>query len=284
MKFTRFTAPLLAALMVAGPMVTSSIAQTIPPTEWSSSRWQWSSPSSVTTDPWKASANIVGWLPSAPVTIDAEGQSVHLPEPFLVILKSLLFYASGHGEVHKGPFGLFVTPLYYKGEFKDEITRAGDSFDLEERVWLVNYGASYDLGTYRFGDEPGSPSVTLQPYAGATFFHDKVDLDVGAGPIFDGLQLDTTIDFNTPIFGLNTLWDISDRWSFRLGGHYGGFGVSDVDNTYQIDGNIAYHFGAWGQDARVFAGYRHVHIDYDDGELAINVNVTGPFLGVGVDF
>jgi hypothetical protein len=60
--------------------------------------------------------------------------------------------------------------------------------------------------------------------------------------------------------------------------------VSDVDNIYEIAGNIAYHFKAWDQDARVFAGYRHLHIDYDDGELAINVNVTGPFLGVGVDF
>jgi hypothetical protein len=69
--------------------------------------------------------------------------------------------ASGHGEVHKGPFGLFVTPLYYKGEFKEQVTRAKRSFYLEEKVWLINYGASYDLGTYRFGDEPGSPSVTL---------------------------------------------------------------------------------------------------------------------------
>ena len=101
MKLTRITSPLLAALMIAGPMVTSSIAQTIPPTEWSSSRWQWSSPLLVMTDPWKLSANIVGWLPRAPVTVDAKGQSVHPRESLTVILKSLLMYASGHGEVHR---------------------------------------------------------------------------------------------------------------------------------------------------------------------------------------
>jgi hypothetical protein len=265
-------------------MATPSTAQTTPPLEWSSSQWQWSSPSAVMTDPWKFSANIVGWLPSAPVTVGAEGQSVHLNEPFTVILKSLLFYVSGHGEVHKGPFGLFVTPLYYKGEYKNRTTRVGRSYDLEEKVWLINYGASYDLGTYRFTDEPGSTTVTIQPYAGATFFHDDFTLDVGPGRIFDGFGLDTTIDFNTPIFGLNTLWKISDRWSFRLGGHYGGFGVSDVDGIYEVAGNFAYHFKAWDQDARVFAGYRHLHINYDDGTVSIKVNITGPVIGLGVDF
>jgi len=264
-------------------MATPSTAQTTPPLEWSSSQWEWSSPSAVTTDPWKFSASLYGWMPSAPVTGETQGQKVHLPEPFLVILKAMSFGAMGHGEVHKGPFGAFVSPIYYKGEHDDN-TRSGREFDIKESVWLINYGISYDLGTYRFVDEPGSTTVTLQPYAGGSFFHDNFELDVETDERLPRLVVKETIDFNTPIFGLNTLWNISDRWSLRFGGHYGGFGVSDVDNTYELSGIVAYHFDAWGQDARFFAGYKHVHIDYDDGTIAINANVTGPLLGIGFDF
>ena len=61
-------------------------------------------------------------------------------------------------------------------------------------------------------------------------------------------------------------------------------GVDDVDGTYEVVGTAAYHFKAWGQSARAFFGYRHLHINYDDGSVALNLNVTGPLVGIGFDF
>jgi hypothetical protein len=281
MKFTRFTAPLLAALMLVGPMVTSSIAQE------TTSRWQWTSPSAITTDSWKFSANVYGWIPWAPVDIEAGGQSVHFSESFSTLLDSLIFAATGEAEVHKGPFGVFVSPAYYKGETDEKIRGplgGSHKATLKESVWLINYGASYDLGTLRLGDAPGSPTVTLRPYAGASYLHDNIKFDIMPGLLGPDLRERTTIEFNTPIIGLNTLWDLSDRWSLRIGGYYGGWGVDDVDGTYQIVGDVAYHFQAWDQPAKLFVGYRHLHLNYDDGPAVLKLTVTGPFLGFGVGF
>ncbi len=45
-----------------------------------------------------------------------------------------------------------------------------------------------------------------------------------------------------------------------------------------------YHFKMWGQPAHVFAGYRYLHLDFDDGSIGLKLDVKGPLVGFGVDF
>ena len=282
MKLATLAAPFLATLMFVGATATPSAA------EETTALWEWSSPSAVETDPWRFNVNLYGWLPDAPVDISTpEGRSASLPEDFDTILEALEFAAMAEGEVHKGPFGVFASPLYYKGSIDEHfIGPLGESrtVTLDEKAFFMKYGASYDLGKLRLGSNADSPTVTIQPYAGALFLHDKIRTKLRPGSIGPGLTVRTTLEFNTPVVGVNTLWDLSDRWSLRLGGNYGGWGVDDVDKTYEAVGTLAYHFDMWDQDARVFAGYRYLHIEFDSGSVQVDLDVKGPLIGIGFDF
>jgi hypothetical protein len=281
MKLANYAISLLAALMLVGPMATPCAAQD------TTVDWTWSSPSAVETEPWRFNLNVYGWLPKAPVTISTpEGRQESAPESFDKILDSLEFAAMGESEIHKGPFGVFVSPIFYKGEDDENFTGllgASRKATLEETVWLIKYGVSYDLGSLRLGESSDSPTVTLQPYAGGLYLHDKIRLDLSPGAIGPGVKVRETLEFNTPIIGVNTLWDLTDRWSLRIGGNIGGWNVDDVNQTYEIIGTAAYHFKLWDKSAKVFAGYRYLHLDYEK-EVEIELTVKGPLFGFGFDF
>jgi hypothetical protein len=134
------------------------------------------------------------------------------------------------------------------------------------------------------GKGAGSPTVTVAPFVGATYFNDDIKLDVAPGILDVGLRIRETIEFNTPIIGGSTYWRFSDRWSAQVGGHYGGFDVSDVNNKYQIFGVLEYQFKIKEKPYSAFAGYRYLHLDYEDGPLEIHVDIKGPLVGFGVDF
>ena len=151
MRFAKFTASFLAALMLVGATATPSAAQETAPL------WDWSSPSAVKTDPWRFNVNLYSWLPSAPIDISTpEGRQASLPEDIDVILEALEFAAMGEGEVHKGPFGAFASPIFFKGEIDESFTGPlgqPRKATVGETAWLVDYGLSYDLGTFASGGE-----------------------------------------------------------------------------------------------------------------------------------
>ncbi len=281
MKLANYAISFLAALMLVGPMATPCAAQD------TTIDWTWSSPSAVETEPWRFNLNGYGWLPKAPVTISTpEGRQESAPESFDKILDSLEFAAMGESEIHKGPFGVFVSPMFYKGEDDENFTGllgASRKVTLEETVWIIKYGVSYDLGLFRLGEGSDPPTVTLQPYVGGLYLHDKIRLDLSPGAIGPGVEVRETLEFNTPIIGVNTLWDLTDRWSLRIGGNIGGWHVDDVNQTYEIIGTVAYHFKLWDKSAKVFAGYRYLHLEYEK-DVEIEVTVKGPLFGFGVDF
>jgi len=150
-------------------------------------------------------------------------------------------------EARKGPIGFFASPIYYKGEADEKFIGAlgqKRKVTLKESVWVVKYGVSYDFGPWRLlPNEPEHtqfPVMVLQPYAGALFLTDDIKINLNPGLVDNGINIDKTIDFNTPVVGLNILCDLTERWALRVGGHYGGWDVSDVNETYDfLEGNLA---------------------------------------------
>jgi hypothetical protein len=250
--------------------------------------WDWSSPLSAGSEPWRFSMIGYGWAPDAPVTIKTEeGDTVaNLPEDFDKILSSLEFAAMAEFEVHKGPFGVFFSPIYYDGNDSENFIGAlgqSRSVKISESVWLFDYGVSYDLGVARLGEGPDRPTVILQPYAGGRYLHDKIKIDLAPGLVDPGLRIRETVEFNTPIVGLNTMWDLTGGWRFRLEADYGGFNVDGVNETYQVIGALGYAFEMSDYTAKVFAGYRYLYLDYEE-DLELELTVKGPLVGFGVEF
>lgn len=237
---------------------------------------------------WRFHINAYGWLPQAPADIDVGRLDLNLPENLSTIIDDLKLGAMLEFEVHKGPIGIFFSPIFYKGDESDHFKgKLGErrKFGLKETVFLIDYGISYDFGPWPLSKKPNSyKNVIFQPYAGFRFLHDNIRINVSPGEIDPGLSVHKTVKFNTPIIGLNTIWNLSRRWYLRIGGDVGGWKIDNVDITYQVIGTVAYRFKTWDVSSKVFAGYRYIYIDYNKDDLGINLSVKGPLVGYGVEF
>ncbi len=239
-------------------------------------------------EPWRFNVNVYGWLPEAPADIIINDEEVaHLPESFDTIIDGLQMAAMFELQAHKGPFGVFASSMYFDGEGDKHFTGLLDEkrkVTVSERLWLISYGASYDIGPFNLGENSGAPTVILQPYVGGLYFYDDLEMNVEPGALDLGLDYKTTIKFNTPIIGANTLWDITKNWTLRVGGNYGGWDVDHVKETYEFLGAAGYRFTMWDVNSKVFAGYRYVHINLKKNDIQIKVDVKGPLFGIGWEF
>jgi hypothetical protein len=185
----------------------------------------------------------------------------------------------GEFEVHKGPIGVFVSPLYISLKDRTQVQGQFESREVtvKEKAWLIDYGASYAFGPWDLGK---STKLTLEPYAAGRYLHDDINISVSPGRTHD-----KTIKFNTPIIGLRAHWDFDNPWFLDIFGDYGGFGgVGNVNNTWQAVGMVGYGFKIKGVSTNAFLGFRYLHIDYSKDLLGIKVDIYGPFLGIGVEF
>jgi hypothetical protein len=239
--------------------------------------------------PWEFRVNLYGWLPDAPATIEVNDRElVDVPEDLNTILDSLEFAAMFELEAHKGPLVLFANTVYYKGEYNENftgvVTGLRRKFTIEEEVWAIKYAAGYKFGPWDLGENAASSDLTLIPWAGAFYFHDDWRVEVSPEGPFDGVKKTGTLKFNTPMVGLGSRVNLSERWYLNLSFGYGGWDVDNVDEIYDLIGNVTYRFNMGNVPSKVFAGYRYLHIDYEDDPVVLNVDVKGPFLGIGWEF
>ena len=91
-------------------------------------------------------------------------------------------------------------------------------------------------------------------------------------------------DWIDPTIGLQYNRPFADNWRFNLRGDIGGFGVGS-DFMYHLWGSVRWQ----ASDAvGVFAGYRLISFDYEDGSgrnyQRYDLTEQGPLLGVSVSF
>lgn len=273
MKFAAIINSFVGALLLVGASTSLSAAQ-------DGQGWR--------DAPWRFNFKGYGWLPEAPATIKINGKDVdNLPESFDNILDDLDVAAMLELEAHKGPLGFFVSPVYYDGKDTEHFKGAAGErrkFTLEESAWIIDYGVAYEFGQWRLGKATDSPTVTVEPFVGALYFHDNIKVDVNPGALGIGLKIRKTVTFNTPIVGLNTLLRFNDRWDLRVSGNYGVFNASEVNRTWQGVGLLGYHLKMGDVPSQVFVGYRYLHVDIENDPIELEVDVKGPLVGFGFEF
>ncbi len=234
---------------------------------------------------WVFKANIYGWLPDAPVNILVDQMVVaNLPEQLDDILDGLKMASMTEFELNKGPLQFFVSPLFYNGSASKDFagpTGQNRTVRVKEKVWLVDYGVGWKFGPWNMTKDADSPTITVGPIVGARYFHDPIRLDVAPGVLDQGLNIKTTVEFNTPFAGLEAAVKFSDKWSLGIEGDYGVFDTSEVKKTYQAVGIVSYQFKIKDTPSQFFVGYRYLRIELVDGPLELDVEVKGPLLGIG---
>jgi len=99
-------------------------------------------------------------------------------------------------------------------------------------------------------------------------------------PVLGGRSLGLSADFTDPILAARTNLQLSERLSLIGYVDAGGFGVGS-DVTVQALATLN-----WRMTDAVFlsAGYRHLHVDYEDDGREIDFSFSGPLLGVSLKF
>ena len=236
---------------------------------------------------WRFRVALNGWLPTT-ILIDgmSAGGGGTVEESSGWFFESLKYYVPIDLQARKGPFGAFVAPIVIGLEDSEHFTGPlGErrKVTVEEEVFLMDFGLSFELGRWHLGKGADSPTVTVESTFGGRALLDDISLKINAGPVSSSRTESVNVDFAAPVLGLRTVWDLTERWAVSLEGDYGGFDVDHLDETWNAEGFLGYRFKIYGVSSIVFAGYRYLYIDYSK-EAEIEVKIHGPALGLGVYF
>ncbi len=278
MKPTRCTVPLLAALMLAGPMATPcaagsdlpGISQIQAETE---SGWEFSiSPLYF----WAAGFDGDLRINGTKATVDLTPIDLYV-DNLGKVLDALEGYYMGAGEIRYDKFGFFYDVYYIDLAGGDAIHKKTLSLDIDGGLKVL---FATMAGTYRFYEDETSHIDAL---AGLRVWDVElgVDLDLSLDGKrrfdkneFDG---DTWVD---PVIGVKGGAGISDNVYLKGWAMVGGFGAGS-DFMWDVFGGVGYDFNDW---ISAFVGFRGGGADYKKGSFKWDVTMYGPMIGLGVKF
>lgn len=222
-----------------------------------------------TTGDWEFSlAPMYLWAVSIDGDQTVKGRKVDLDVPFNEIFDNLNGALTFHFEgLHKSRWGFF-SDLNYIVLNPEESSPLGDiEIDFTEIMFEL-------AGFYRWSEGPH----TIDGLGGLRYSSMDVDLDF-PGPVLDTDQRKDWVD---PYFGLRWNWMLAEKWTTKLRGDIGGFGIGS-DLTYNLVGLV--DFKPW-KHVSLFGGYRVLYQDYSTGsgssKFAYDATMHGPVLGLNI--
>jgi len=190
---------------------------------------------------------------------------------FIDLAKKLDVGVMLHFEGRKERWGFMLDGLYMNAT-DDARARVGPF-----RVRGINIDGGLKMAIleagvfYRFGE--ASPS--FDALAGVRYI--SIDLRVDPGPL---PTLSRDKDWVDPFIGGRFQLGLSERWSLSLRGDVGGFGVGS-DLTWNVTALLGYRLS---ETTTLAIGYRHLDIDYANGNFEFDAQFSGPYLGLSFRF
>jgi hypothetical protein len=234
---------------------------------------------------WRYSIATYMWALSMKGDVTVKGNKSDVDIPFSDVLDELNIGGMVKFEASKDRFGFFADVMY--SHLGKETTVDGIKIKPTTQSLWAGVGGFYRLGIWDLAGVPDdySRTVTLDTYLGVRYTHLDMELD------FKNVPLPTAKgdhDWFEPMIGLRTNWNLSDRWSLAVLGDIGGMAFGS-DFGWSAQGMLGYRFKLFGNDeARVFAGYRALSQDYDDGhgsnKFEWDVTLHGPVIGLHIPF
>jgi hypothetical protein len=184
------------------------------------------------------------------------------------ILENLDIALMAHVEAWKGRVGLFVDPSY--GRLLTEGDSNNVEVDVETDLILVDFGAFYRVLDRR---EEDGRARTADVSLGGRYVYLKNDIDFSLAA-----DRDRSNDFVDLTVGGRYAMDLSERIGFLIGGDVGGFDFgSSSEFAWNAEALASFRLG---QSGRLWAGYRILDFDRDDGgSNGIDVQFSGPIVG-----
>jgi hypothetical protein len=229
--------------------------------------------------PWRTNISLSAWAPTNIKFQSDNGESKETINKDLSWLLDVIDYeVPFEFEVRKGSFGVYAHLLAFK--LSDTIQQGHLRLDYVDKGYLLDTGISYELGHWALD---GASTLTVEPFVGIRHLYDPVDVEIS----YDSSEAKKTIDLtNTvPLFGLRTFVDLTEQWNLRFDGDYGGFGVDDNHETWNLRGLAGYRFSGWGVNWNIQAGYRAMRLmDAQKEGADLKIDLRGPIALFTVEF
>lgn len=242
------------------------------------------------------------WLTAYNGNLIARGVSVDVDASFSDVLDSTdtIVGLMGAVDIEFGRFVFQFNGAYAQAEVAGERGRASNggavsadaTVDVEaSNTWLELFAG------YRLFDAPVNSSgrFSLDAFAGVR--HTRIDTTLGVTsslsltlPGGENLvagverELQQDQDWFEPFVGLRAGLSLDDHWRIALRGDIGGFDVDGDSFAWQTLALLGYEWKLDSGGLGVFAGYRALGQDYQDGAFAWDVVTHGPLLGMSLRF
>jgi hypothetical protein len=245
---------------------------------------------------WRFNTNFYFWLPELPIGTATPVGVQHILVSQSDVINSLQVGGMLFLEVSKGNWSVYLDSFALKLEgersiFEQDLVES----KITNKAIYYEPGVAYDLGTFNLSDSPDSATVNVKSFIGLrglvtkfwlkNYGGDNLPEGAPVGPGFFFGKKKAKISFAAPVIGFRTLWSVNDSWSVVANGSYGGFGVDDLQESWQAEVGGQYRYKTDGGNlGKIHFGYRQLNIHFDDGRIDLWLNARGPYLGWGIEF
>lgn len=203
------------------------------------------------------------WAPSLDAEVDIGGR--RRAETDVAVFDDLEGVASLEGEVRRGAFAL--TAEWTNLDVGEDATAGGVPASIDLDGTLATF-----LAAWRVVEREHWSADVL---AGGRYL--AIDAEV-TGP--GERRASTRQIWGDPLVGLAGDVALSARLTLGVRADVGGFGVGS-DVTWQARGRLGFRVL---EHVTLAAGYRHLDVAYEQGDVAIDFALTGPFLALDLTF
>lgn len=219
-------------------------------------------------DRWEFSITPYLWMFGMDGDVRIRNTSVEFDVGFDDIFENLDFAAIARMEARNGRIGLYLDPVF--GQVSADGDSGGADVEVETDLFLLDFGALYRVLDRR--TESGRAHVA-EISLGGRYFYSDTDLDFAV--VADRERSSDFVDLTVGgLYGM----DVTDRLGVLIRGDVGGFGLgSSSELSWNVAGLASWSFGRAG---RLWAGYRLLDIDQDDGGASgYDLRISGPLVG-----
>lgn len=230
----------------------------------------------------KFSLTIGAWIWGIDGTVGDNGRSVDVDSDWtdtLDMLDKIEFSADVRARLKTGRWSFMLevdgAKIADSAEFHDGLI----AVDGEVSLWTLQGQVGYHLVGGNLSCSPCSPVGCLEAYVGGRAWWVDVEVD-GVGTVAPGPRIDNSKSWVDPIVGLRGDLAFGGRWFAMLEADVGGFGVGS-DFSWHVMAALGFKFN---DHVAVELGWKHLDVDYEDGDYVFDVALSGPFLAFTFTF
>lgn len=235
-----------------------------------------SAPMSAAAQAWDYSASIYVWMSGIETSADTPLGTVETELSFGDILEDLDFAFFGTFTATNGPW-VIIGDVNYSALTSGRGSPFGVIFsdaEVETELTIASAFAGYAV--------VDRPDVRIEAGGGLRFYDLSLDTRLIGNPGVADRSFASSDSWADAVLGVNLRAPISPRWFARGYADVGGFGLGDSSElSWQIYAGGGYSINeTWA----VEFGYRHLSIEKDLDNGTVNLDQSGPLVGVTARF